>query len=204
MANPKQFVRNKSHRQFLGFYLMNWSTWQLKEKPFHLEVKLKPLWLCLWKQPQDDAGCLYPALLPELPVCPGCAKDTPERLMWPENYSKCWRIPKWNNVHEYSVLSSPNFHSIYCYKEMPCSSSPCSCGRQDRHPTKISHPKSSRKEWWPYCLLAIRFLPSRDHTSCSDLLEGDKLFRKERFPLASLFWKLSLDPSERSLCLNWL
>lgn len=42
MANPKQFVRNKSHRQFFGFYSMNWSTRLLKEKPFHLKTKSKP------------------------------------------------------------------------------------------------------------------------------------------------------------------
>lgn len=204
MVNPKQSVRNKSHRQFFGFYLMNWSAWQLKEKPFHLKEKLKPSVAVSLEAATRWCWVPVPTLLLELPIWPGCAKDIPKRVMWTESYSKCWRIPRWKSFHEYSVLCNPDFCSIFCYKEMLSSSSPCSCGRQDWHSTTIGFPKSSRKEWWPYCLLTIKFLLARDHTSCSDLLEGDKLSRKVRFPLAPLSWKLSVDPSGRSLCLNWL
>lgn len=199
MANPKQFVRSKSHRQFFGFYLMNWSTWQLKGKPYHLKEKLKPCVAVSLEAAARWCWVPVPTLLLELPSWPGCAKDIPKRVVWPESYSTCWRIPKWKSLHEYSILCNLDFCSIFCYKEMFSSSSPYSCGGQDWHPTTTGFPKSSRKDWWPYCLLTIKFLLSRVHTSCSDLLEGDKLSRKVRFPLASLSWKLSVDPSEGSL-----
>lgn len=145
MANPKQFGRNKSHRQFLGFYLMNRSTWQLKEKPFHLKAKLKPS-----------------VAVPLEAATRWCWVLVPSPAPWAARLCK------------YSVLCSPHFHNIFCYKEMPSSSSPCSHGRQDRRPTVTGFPRSSRKEWWPYCLMTIQFLPSR----CTDLLEGDKLHQK--------------------------
>lgn len=177
---------------------MNWSTRQLKEKPFHLKAKLKPSvsvsleaatrW-CWVPVPSPAAWAAHWARLHK--------RHSKESVMWPESYHKCWRIPKWKNFHEYSVLCSPDFRSIFCDKEMPSNSSPGSCGRQDRHPTMTGFPKSSRREWWPYCLLMIKFLPSRDHTWCSILLEGGELFRKVRFSLASLgscLWVPLRDP----------
>lgn len=126
--------------------------------------------------------------------------------MWPENSRKCWRVPKWKSVHECSVFCSPDLmqHFLLPRNALQLITLQLWEAGQTSHQDIPSHPKSSRREWWPYCLLAIKFLPSRGHTSCSDLLEGDELSRKVRFLLASLFWKLFLDPSERSLCLNWL
>lgn len=142
MANPKQFVRSKSHRQFFGFYLMNWSTWQLKGKPYHLKEKLKPYVAVSLEAAARWCWVPVPTLLLELPSWPGCAKDIPKRVVWPESYSTCWRIPKWKSLHEYSILCNLDFCSIFCYKEMFSSSSPYSCGGRTDIPPQLASPRA--------------------------------------------------------------
>lgn len=88
--------------------------------PLSLEATMKWCWV------------FVPNLFLELYLRAGCAKVTPKRVTWPDGHNKHWSH-KWKGLHMYPVLYSPGFHSNFCYKQMPSSSSPCGPGKPTSH-----------------------------------------------------------------------
>lgn len=187
--------RNKSQRRFLRFYWMNGSTCQLKERPFYLKPELKPS-VPLYLQ-AAVRWCL------DLAPSAGLAVQKALQSEW------C------------GLAAVPNAAVLNGKVSM------CDPIEQPRLPQQLLlhtdalqlvtlRPREADipHQWLPQMLAGI----NDDLTACwlpNPCPPGDaphavtawketNCSRRVRFPLAPMFYKVCVDLSGRSRCLNWL
>lgn len=93
---------------------MNWSTWQLKEKPFYLKAGLTASVPLSLEAARRRCWVFAPSLASlSSPSGQAVKKMFQERVMWPGSLDKRWGL-QWQSVHGYPALCSPDFHRDFC------------------------------------------------------------------------------------------
>ena len=178
MANPKQFVRNKSQR----VYLMNWSTW-LKERPFYLKTKLKPSMPLSLETATRWCWVFVPSVAPwTVPLAWLCKRHSKE----------------WSSLTAITNAEVPNEKVSMCTQYCAAWTSTaisvtnrCPSAMGDWHPTTSVFPRSWQEQM-VILLLAGYQIPALQGPHLMQWLPGRRQ-RRVRFPLAPVSYKLSAD-----------